>query len=496
MTATPPRTPPAPADDIPGVTRRHRLSDLYHERTNFQFIKHTRRWAILSGTLLLLSFAALFIRGLNFGIDFEGGTAWQVRMVPPRTAHVADVRDVLGPLGFGDAKVSTLSGKNGQSVNVQEKVVADPIETIRNALATYGKVTPNDVQFQGDNSGGGSFTFTVNKDVKPTEAAVGKALAQTELRNQTVKINGRTVVVSAKQMPESPTEKVAAALAKYAGASKNDVSISTVGPTWGHEVSRKAIKALVYFFILLALYLSIRFEFKMAAAAIIAVIHDIIFTVGVYALFHFPVTPATITAFLTILGFSLYDTVVVFDKVRENQRVLTATGRSTYSEMVNKSLNQVLMRSLSTSFVALMPVLSLLIVGSGVFGAASLEDFALALAAGLFIGSYSSIFVAAPILAWWKEREPQYRALAERRRRMPADAPAPRTPAPAMAASASSSKAASTPLSRAMATVGPPVDGEDDVVEEDPNLGVGVPGPPAVGRIQPKPRQQRRRKRK
>ena len=163
----------------------------------------------------------------------------------------------------------------------------------------------------------------------------------------------------------SPTEKVATALAKYAGASKNDVSISTVGPTWGHTVSRKAEQALLYFFILLAVYLSVRFESKMAAAAIIAVIHDIIFTVGVYALFHFQVTPATITAFLTILGFSLYDTVVVFDKVRENQRVLTATGRSTYGEMVNKSLNQVLMRSLSTSFVALMPVLSLLIVGAG-----------------------------------------------------------------------------------------------------------------------------------
>ena len=153
-------------------------------------------------------------------------------------------------------------------------------------------------------------------------------------------------------------------------------------------------------------------------------IHDIIFTVGVYALFHFEVTPATITAFLTILGFSLYDTVVVFDKVRENQRVLTATGRSTYGEMVNKSLNAVLMRSISTTFVALMPVLSLLIVGAGVFGATSLEDFALALAAGLFIGSYSSIFVAAPLLAWWKGREPQYRALAERRRRVGASAAA------------------------------------------------------------------------
>jgi preprotein translocase subunit SecF len=480
-------TTATPTEEIPGVTRRHRLSDFYHERTNFQFIKHTRRWAILSGTLLLLSFVALFARGLNFGIDFEGGTSWQVRMVHGRTAHVAGVRDVLRPLGFADAKVSTLSGKNGQSVNVQEKVVSDPIQTIRDELATYAGLTPADVLFAGDAKTGGNFTFAASKTVKPTEAAVNKALAKTELRNQTVKITGQTVVVTAKTLPVSPTERVADALARYAGATKNDVSISTVGPTWGHEVSRKAEQALVYFFILLALYLSIRFEAKMAAAAIIAVIHDIIFTVGVYALFHFPVTPATITAFLTILGFSLYDTVVVFDKVRENQRVLTATGRSTYSDMVNKSLNQVLMRSLSTSFVALMPVLSLLLVGSGVFGASSLEEFALALAAGLFIGSYSSIFVAAPILAWWKEREPQYQALAERRRRSGG--------APAMAM-ATASAGATTGISTAIGRAASPAVDTDDAGVAAP-VSIGVPGPPAVGRmIQPRARQQRRRKRK
>src|SRR5207245_3740842 len=110
----------APPGDIPGVTRRHRPSDFYHERTNFQFIKHSRRWAILSGVLIALSFVALFTRGLNFGIDFEGGTSWQVRMASGHSAHVADVRDALRGLGFADAKVSILSGRNGQSVNVQE----------------------------------------------------------------------------------------------------------------------------------------------------------------------------------------------------------------------------------------------------------------------------------------------------------------------------------------------------------------------------------------
>ena len=127
-------------------------------------------------------------------------------------------------------------------------------------------------------------------------------------------------------------QSVAAALAKYAGTTNvNDVSITTVGPTWGHEVSQKALKALIIFFLVLAIYLAFRFEWKMSATAIVAVIHDIIFTVGVYALFQFQVSPATVTAFLTILGFSLYDTVVVFDKVAEFQRSMTATGRSTYS---------------------------------------------------------------------------------------------------------------------------------------------------------------------
>jgi preprotein translocase subunit SecF len=480
-TATPPRTAHAAPDEVPGVDRRHRLSDFYHERTNFQFIKHSKRWAILSGTLILLSFVALFARGLNFGIDFEGGTSWQVQMAHGRSAHVSDVRNVLRPLGFDNATVSTLSGKNGQSVNVQDHLVADPIQTVENTLATYGGVNPADVQFAEGTKSGGSFVFTAKAPVKPTSAAVLKALTPTALRDATVKVSGQGVTVTAKTLPVSPTEQVAGALAKYAGTNLNEVSISTVGPTWGHEVSHKAEQALLYFFILLALYLSVRFEAKMSAAAIIAVIHDIIFTVGVYALFHFSVTPATITAFLTILGFSLYDTVVVFDKVRENQRKMTATGRTTYGDMVNSSLNQVLMRSLSTSFVALMPVLSVLVVGVWVFGATSLEEFALALAAGLFIGSYSSIFVAAPILAWWKEREPQYRALAERRGRAGASSPAP-APGPSVPARAAVVTAPAT----------------DDVVEEQvARVPAGVPGPPAVGRtIQPRARQQRRRKRK
>ena len=147
-----------------------------------------------------------------------------------------------------------------------------------------------------------------------------------------------------------------------------NVSISTVGPTWGDTVSNKALTALIVFFGLIALYLTFRFEWKMALAAIIAVIHDIIITVGVYAVTGFEVTPGTVVAFLTILGFSLYDTVVVFDKVKENTPTLGTERGDTYSRMVNRSMNQVLMRSLNTSFVALLPVASLLVVGSGILG--------------------------------------------------------------------------------------------------------------------------------
>jgi preprotein translocase subunit SecF len=464
---------PPEADDIPGVTRRHRPSDLYHERTNFQFIKHSRRWLIISSSLVVLSLLLLGVRGLNLGIDFEGGTAWSVQMQSGKSAKVADIRSLLGNLGFGDAKVSVLTPPGGgtDSIRVEARVIADPINIIQSALANYGQIPDADVTVPTGTPG--SFTFTAKAGVKPTAAGVTAALNGTGLTNPKITIKGNAVTVAVTKLPASQVQTVAAALAKYAGTSATDVSITTVGPTWGREVSQKALKALIIFFFVLAAYLALRFEWKMSAAAIVAVIHDIIITVGVYALFHFQVSPATVTAFLTILGFSLYDTVVVFDKVVEFQRTLTATGRSTYSEMVNRSLNAVLMRSVSTSLVALLPVVSLLVVGSGILGATALEDFALALAAGLFIGSYSSIFVAAPLLAWWKEREPQYRALAERRRRSPG-------------------------IAAASASLGVPVVEPDEPPDGTERKPLGVPGPPAVPRttIQARPRQQRGKKRK
>jgi preprotein translocase subunit SecF len=204
------------------------------------------------------------------------------------------------------------------------------------------------------------------------------------------------------------------------------------------------------------------------------VIHDIIFTVAAYAIFHFTVSPATVTAFLTILGFSLYDTVVVFDKIKENQSMLVANRGMTYGEMANRSLNQVLMRSLSTSFVALLPVACLLVIGAWIMGATTLEDFALALFVGLFIGSYSSIFVATPILAWWKEKEPQNRALRERQRR-----------------------AAGPALAVAAEEVGVPVAAGARRADTGGSSPGASPGPSPTPRpVTPRPRQQRRRKRR
>ena len=164
----------------------------------------------------------------------------------------------------------------------------------------------------------------------------------------------------------------------------------------------------------MTLYISVRFEFKMAVAAIVAVIHDILVTVGIYSLTGFQVTPDTVVAVLTVLGYSLYDTVVVFDRIRENSKGLGASGRITYSEMVNLSMNQTLARSINTSLVAIVPVLSVLVVGSFILGATSLQDFGLALVIGLTSGAYSSIFIASPLLAMMKEREPRYTTIRQR----------------------------------------------------------------------------------
>jgi preprotein translocase subunit SecF len=196
------------------------------------------------------------------------------------------------------------------------------------------------------------------------------------------------------------------ALAKQAGINVDEISEQDVGPTWGSQISRKALEGLIIFLVLVSIYISFRFEPKMAISALVALAHDLIITAGIYALVGRQVTPETIIAILTILGYSLYDTVVIFDRIKENSGMTAMVARETYSGMVNMSLNQTLMRSLNTSLVVLLPIGSLLL-----FGGQTLKDFAFALFIGVAAGTYSSIFIAAPLLALLKEREPRYQMI-------------------------------------------------------------------------------------
>lgn len=190
------------------------------------------------------------------------------------------------------------------------------------------------------------------------------------------------------------------------------VDITTVGPSWGERISGKALQALAVFIVVVVAYISLRLEPKMAGAAILALVHDVVITIGAYSLFGFSVSPSTVIALLTILGYSLYDSVVVFDRVEENVQQLGQVGRRSYGEAVNTSLNEVLWRSVNTSVTSLLPVGALLFLGAQLLGASTLQDLALALFVGMALGSYSSLFVAGPFLAWWKEREPKYAEMA------------------------------------------------------------------------------------
>ena len=192
------------------------------------------------------------------------------------------------------------------------------------------------------------------------------------------------------------------------------ITTQSVGPSWGADITRQALIGLGVFVLLVILFLTVYFELRMAAAAIVALLHDLLITIGVYAITGFEVTPATVIGVLTILGYSLYDTVVVFDKVKENTKGIIAQSRLNYRESSNLALNQTLIRSINTSIVALLPVAAILIVGVGILQAGTLKDLALALFVGIAAGTYSSIFIATPILVQLKERQPEIQALARR----------------------------------------------------------------------------------
>ena len=261
--------------------------------------------------------------------------------------------------------------------------------------------------------GGSSFTVTTQSGtIAQAEEALATAGYSGETRIQT--IGEDKIRIQTGEIAQELSDKIQDTLASKFSVSVESIDTQNVGPSWGEEISRKALQGLIAFLIIVMIYLALTFEPKMAVAAIVALIHDVFITVGVYALVGFEVSPSTVIGFLTILGYSLYDTVVVFDKVRENTRSITATGKYTYSQAANLAVNQTIVRSLNTSLIALLPVAAILFVGAGVLGAGTLKDLSLALFIGLIAGTYSSIFIAAPVLAQLREREPAIRALNQR----------------------------------------------------------------------------------
>jgi preprotein translocase subunit SecF len=261
----------------------------------------------------------------------------------------------------------------------------------------------------------GGSSFTVSKtgaSIEDARSAVDSAGIPGEIIVQNIGTDKVRVQTAA--LDTAQNNAVQDALAKKFSVSVESIDSQIIGPSWGKEITSKALYGLIGFLICVVLYLAMAFEPKMAIAAIVAVIHDVFITVGIYALIGFDVTPATVIGFLTILGYSLYDTVVVFDRVRENTRTITASSKSTYSQAVNLAVNQSLVRSFNTSFIALLPVGSILFVGAGLLGAGTLKDLSLALFIGLAIGTYSSVFIAPPVLAQLREKEPAMIALAKR----------------------------------------------------------------------------------
>ena len=309
---------------------------LYRGDVSVNFVGRKWLWYGISGAILLIALVALLVRGLNYSLEFKGGSSFTF----PATSSTSQgaISRVVSSAGGGDAIVQATSSHY------------DPHEW----------------------------------------------MAQTAALS-----NGQT-------------QAVTEALVKNFHLATNSISIQLVGPTWGSQITSKAIEALIIFLIVIVIYLSIAFEWRMAVAAFVALIHDILLTVGVYALTGFQVSPTTVIGLLTILGYSLYDTVVVFDKVRENTAGLLTTQKSNYSDAANLALNQTLVRSINTSVTALLPVAAILFIGAGLLGAGTLKDLALVLFVGMLSGTYSSIFIATPVLAQLKERDPKYKELAAR----------------------------------------------------------------------------------
>ena len=280
-------------------------------------------------------------------------------------------------------------------------------------LLSIGALTLQGLHLGIEFKGGSAYTFTsTTATVEQARSAVEGAGISSELIVQ--KVGDTKIRVQTGSLTNAQSDAVESVIVSTFGVSAESIDTQIIGPSWGKEITKKALYGLVAFLIVIMLFLAMTFEPKMAIAAIVAVVHDVFITVGIYALVGFDVTPATVIGFLTILGYSLYDTVVVFDKVRENTRSITSTSKQTYTQATNFAVNQTLVRSINTSIIALIPVGSILFVGAGLLGAGTLKDLSLALFIGMIVGAYSSIFIAPPVLAQLREKEPAMIALAKR----------------------------------------------------------------------------------
>jgi preprotein translocase subunit SecF len=322
------------------VSFSHWGNQLYTGERSYDFVGRRRIWYGVAVVAIILSIGALFVRGLNLGIEFTGGSEFRV----------SDVA----------------SGSTEQTA----------IDTVQEVAGTV--------------------------EVNATRIASGLT-DSTAIRVQTV------------DLTQAQTDQVKAALADAYDVSEDNVSSGFVGASWGQQVSQRALLGLVVFLALVSLAITAYFRtWKMAVAAIIALLHDLVITVGVYAAIGFEVTPASVIGFLTILGYSLYDTVVVFDKVRENTAHVLESKNQTFSQAANLAVNQTLVRSVNTSIVALLPVASILFVGAFLIGAGTLRDLALSLFVGIAAGTYSSIFIATPLLVHLRENEDSVKAHARK----------------------------------------------------------------------------------
>jgi preprotein translocase subunit SecF len=354
----------------------------------------------------------------------------------------------------------------------------------------------------------GGAVFRVQPERRVTEAQVRGAVGPAAEVVQVTEGDPVQVIVQTEELAPPEVARIRTELAELAGVERNDVSTDSIGSKWGSAVSRKAIIALLVFLVVVTVYVSLRMELKMAVAALVALLHDLIITAGIFALARFEVTPASVIALLTILGYSLYDTVVVFDKVRENTGALTAMSRTTYSQATNLAVNQTMMRSLNTSLASLLPILGLLLVGNYLLGAETLKDLALALFVGVAAGAYSSIFIAPPIVAMWKEREPRYAQLRTRVERLAAQGPGAERPerpvragaGPARGAGGSAAardaraRRAPAPQPGPEPPASPELPPDEELVEAEAEAEPAVAKAPARRQPQkPRPTQQRRK---